>query len=97
MKATSELVRRRSPGVLGLMKSFEGGVFDTTRRFQAASPAFIHPARRPTRGSGLGAAVESSGAGAAPTDPDEEEDEEPHAARNRTERQKDAKAERPED
>ncbi len=35
-----------------------GGVFDTTRRFQVASAAFISPARRPTRGSGLGATVD---------------------------------------
>src|ERR1051326_7162121 len=33
----------------------DGGVLDTTRRFQVASPASINPARRPIRGSGLGA------------------------------------------
>src|SRR5687768_4482657 len=61
LKARSELVSRRSPGVVGLKNFSEGGVFDTTRRFQAASPAFIHPARRPTLGSGLGAVVDRSG------------------------------------
>src|SRR5437667_6973145 len=35
-----------------------GGVFETTRRFHVASPAFMSPARRPTRGSGLGATVD---------------------------------------
>src|SRR5207249_536037 len=35
-----------------------GGVFETTRRFQDASAAFMRPARRPTRGSGLGATVD---------------------------------------
>jgi hypothetical protein len=38
-----------------LMNCGDGGVRETTRRFQAASAAFIHPARRPTRGSALGA------------------------------------------
>jgi hypothetical protein len=32
----------------------DGGVFDTTRIFHAASAASIAPARRPTRGSGIG-------------------------------------------
>src|SRR6266576_5413481 len=40
------------------MKSGEGGVVETSWMFQAASPASIHPARSPTRGSGLGTAVE---------------------------------------
>src|SRR3989449_7988266 len=40
------------------MKSGEGGVVETSWMFQAASPASIHPARSPTRGSGLGATVE---------------------------------------
>ncbi len=40
------------------MKSGEGGVVDTRRMFQAACAAFIHPARSPTRGSGLGAVVD---------------------------------------
>src|SRR5260370_4499536 len=35
-----------------------GGVFETTRRFQDASPASMSPARRPTRGSGVGATVD---------------------------------------
>src|SRR2546425_8799422 len=48
----------KSPGLLRLMKSGEGGVVETSWMFQAASPASIHPARSPTRGSGLGAAVE---------------------------------------
>src|SRR6058998_1947617 len=33
----------------------DGGVFDTSRRFQAAWPASISPARSPTRGSLPGA------------------------------------------
>ncbi len=36
-----------------------GGVFETTRRFHDASAAFMRPARRPTRGSGLGATVDT--------------------------------------
>src|SRR6266852_4074378 len=40
-------------------KNFSGGgVFEITRMFQDASAAFISPARRPTRGSGLGATVD---------------------------------------
>ena len=44
----------------------DGGVLETTRRFHVASAAFISPAWRPTRGSGLGAVVDmlSTGAGA---------------------------------
>src|SRR5438034_10296722 len=38
----------------------DGRVFETTRRFQVASPAFISPARSPTRRSGLGAVVDIS-------------------------------------
>src|SRR2546425_11101557 len=38
----------------------DGRVFETTRRFHAASPAFISPARRPTRRSGVGAVVDMS-------------------------------------
>src|SRR5438445_10498539 len=38
----------------------EGGVCDTTRRFQDAAAAFVTPARRPTRRSGLGAVVDMS-------------------------------------
>ncbi|PYP76893.1 MAG: hypothetical protein DMD25_09705 [Gemmatimonadetes bacterium] len=44
--------------MLRLMKSGEGGVVETRRMFQAAWAAFIHPARSPTRGSGLGAVVD---------------------------------------
>src|SRR5215207_5587966 len=55
VKARSELV---------LPKNFPvGGVFESTRRFQAASPASIKPARRPTRGSGFGAAADMLPAG----------------------------------
>src|SRR6267154_967923 len=50
VNARSEFVTPRNfPG---------GGVFETTRMFQDASWAFISPARRPTRGSGLGATVD---------------------------------------
>src|SRR5258708_18106465 len=42
------------------MNCAEGGVRETTRRFQVASAAFIHPARSPTRGSGRGAVVDIS-------------------------------------
>src|SRR5207249_9437211 len=38
----------------------DGRVFETTRRFQVASPAFIAPGRRPTRRSGVGAVVDIS-------------------------------------
>ena len=58
MNDRSELMNWKSPGLLRLMKSGEGGVVETSWMFQAASPASIHPARSPTRGSGLGAAVE---------------------------------------
>jgi len=37
-----------------------GGVFDTARMFHDASAASISPARKPTRGSGLGAMVDTS-------------------------------------
>src|SRR3979411_1926885 len=56
MKARSELVMP--------LKLAGGGVFDTTRRFHDASAASIRPARRPTRGSGLGAAMDMSAVGA---------------------------------
>src|SRR5258708_533476 len=55
LKARSELVIPRNGA--------DGGVFETTRRFHVASSAFIRPARRPTRGSGLGAAVDMLPAG----------------------------------
>src|SRR5215510_4652550 len=41
----------------------DGCVFDTTRRFQVASAAFIRPAPKPTRGSGDGGEVESPACG----------------------------------
>src|SRR6188508_2083861 len=46
----------------------DGGVCESTRRFQAASPASVRPARRPTRGSGEGGVAEvvTEGAGAPP-------------------------------
>src|SRR5690242_15477947 len=50
VNARSELVTPKNfPG---------GGVLETTRMFQVASSAFMSPARRPTRGSGLGATVD---------------------------------------
>src|SRR5688500_8014146 len=48
------------------MNFSEGGVFDTTSRFQIASPASIHPARSPMRGSGVGGVADILGAGAEP-------------------------------
>ncbi len=36
----------------------DGGVFESTLRFQIASPASLNPALRPTRGSGFGATVD---------------------------------------
>src|ERR1051325_9137093 len=51
---TSWPVNARSE--LVLPRNFpDGGVLESTRRFQVASPASINPARRPIRGSGLGA------------------------------------------
>src|ERR687889_1455342 len=44
----------------------EGGVLDSIRRFHTAWPASILPARRPTRGSGLGAEVDLLCAGDGP-------------------------------
>src|SRR4029450_13538375 len=46
----SELVTRA--------KCSEGGVLETSLRFQAAVPASVSPALSPTRGSGLGAVVD---------------------------------------
>src|SRR5919205_1914163 len=62
MNARSEFTNRRSPGVLSLMKSFEGRVIETGRRFQIAVPALNQPPLRPTRGSGEGGVVDMSGA-----------------------------------
>src|SRR5688500_18050023 len=45
------------------MNSLGGGVFETRRRFQIASPASMSPALRPMRGSGDGA-VAPGGMGA---------------------------------
>jgi hypothetical protein len=42
------------------MNASDGCRFATTSRFHAASPASIQPARRPTRGSGLGGVVDMS-------------------------------------
>src|SRR3954453_9377945 len=50
------------------MNFSEGGVFETRCMFQAATPASNQPARRPTRGSGLGAETDMSGAADAPPD-----------------------------
>jgi hypothetical protein len=44
--------------VLGLVNFSDGGVAETFRRFQMASAGSHHPARSPTRGSGLGAAID---------------------------------------
>src|SRR3954468_9005326 len=47
----------------------DGGVLETRRRFQMASPASVFPPLRPTRGSGLGALVDVLlGDGAPPRD-----------------------------
>src|SRR5579872_1855121 len=50
----SELIIAKSPGLLRLMNDGDGWVFDTRRRFHAATPASNQPALRPTRGSGIG-------------------------------------------
>jgi hypothetical protein len=44
----------------GLLKSLDGGVFETTARFQIASLASYHPPLSPTRGSGVGGVVDIS-------------------------------------
>src|SRR5262245_30206676 len=48
--------------------SCDGGVCESTRRFQAASPGSVSPALRPIRGSGEGGVAEvvTAGAGAPP-------------------------------
>ena len=56
----SELISPKSPGLFLLMKSADGGVRETTRRFHTASAASIQPARSPIRGSGRGAVVDMS-------------------------------------
>src|SRR5438093_10688931 len=45
------------PGLLWSMNCSDGGSVETSRRFHAASAACIQPARKPTRGSGVGAVV----------------------------------------
>jgi hypothetical protein len=50
----SEFMYRVSPGLAGFIMDSAGREFETSRRFQAASAASHHPARRPMRGSGLG-------------------------------------------
>lgn len=77
----SEFQSRGSPGVLGFEKLADGGVFETTSRFQIASPGLYQPARRPMRGSGLGGEVDMSMAGDA-ADPAVECDE-AHPANNK--------------
>src|SRR5689334_21911772 len=61
------------------MNASDGGCFATTVRFQVASPASIQPARSPTRGSGLGAEVDMSGAELA-----EDDDIDAHADADRS-------------
>jgi hypothetical protein len=55
-----------------LVNFADGAVVDTSRRFQAASPASYHPALSPTRGSGLGGDIDMSAGTMAP--PVEEDD-----------------------
>src|SRR5205807_9714087 len=47
-----------SPGWPALVTSAGLGAAATRRRFEAASAAFIHPGRRPTRGWGFGAVAD---------------------------------------
>ena len=63
-----------------MRKSFDGRVFDTRRRFHAASRASNQPGLSPTRGSGFGLVVETVvfGPGAEPADDDDVDDA--HAA-----------------
>src|SRR5919112_763895 len=65
VNARSELVMPSNWG--------DGGVCDTTRRFQAASPGFRRPALSPTRGSCEGGVAEvvTAGAGAPPASVEE--------------------------
>jgi hypothetical protein len=60
----------------------EGGVLDTKRRFQAASSASIFPARRPTRGSGLGALADLLSVGDGLSEPADEVERAHAAAEN---------------
>src|SRR5687767_379719 len=59
VNARSEFVSRLSPGVVELVNFSDGRVDDTFRMFQIASPASHHPARSPTRGSGLGGTIDT--------------------------------------
>src|SRR5207302_10422813 len=56
----SELRKPKSPGLVSSVNAAGLGAADTSRRFQEASAAFIHPARSPTRRSGLGAVGDMS-------------------------------------
>src|SRR5438552_12055144 len=56
----SELRKAKSPGLVSSVNAAGLGAAVTRRRFHAASAAFIHPARSPTRRSGLGAVVDMS-------------------------------------
>src|SRR6185436_17623465 len=58
-----------------------GWVFETRRRFHAASAASMRPALRPMRGSGLGLAVESVPVGAGLAAPPLADEPPPQAAR----------------
>src|SRR3989442_15741403 len=56
----SELRYVKSPGSVSFMNCAGFGAAATSRRFQAAWAAFISPARRPTRGSGLGGGLDGA-------------------------------------
>ena len=75
-------MRRRSPGVVGLKKSFDGFVVDTSLRFHDAVPASNQPALSPTRGSGFGFVTPTIvfGAGAELGEDDVEDDAHADAA-----------------
>src|SRR5262245_1472362 len=64
LKDRSELMKRKSPGSLGV-KSFEGGVVETSFMFQVAWPASIQPGLSPMRGSWLAVGGVAAGAGVA--------------------------------
>src|SRR5438034_963530 len=56
----SELRKAKSPGLVSSVNAAGLGAAVTRRRFHAAAAAFIHPARSPTRRSGLGAVGDMS-------------------------------------
>src|SRR2546429_9950171 len=56
----SELRKAKSPGLVSCVNGAGLGAAVTRRRFHAAAAAFIHPARSPTRRSGLGAVGDMS-------------------------------------